>query len=428
MKTPAYQYAGLQHVRRRRLGVEECARRLHRLAYAESRLMFMQAAHIISTPERDVKALLSRAQYEDGQHADRLKQRLVELRVSRQRAFEEPCPSLRVVFDEALHSRGTVELVAALARVIKPAMLESYRRYAAATNGLADYGTVRALREVMAEEEEEARLLEAADADIVSSAQQQATADAWVRHLQDLVAAAGGIDGAGDAADEERLVRRRSTQPYTIPREQAWDDTFPRVWDVEHVDDEQVSERLAQMICTRLGELTIAEALSFVLCETVGQPWPFYVDISRHMWDEMRHSLFGEAATEEICGDRSGLPLREWETEYLYAMDPLALYSMLGDVEASLMKYPPGKRFEYEFCRDQAGHPLMALLQDFDWADEVLHVNITRRQLREWFTGSEEALLALAREGNERRDAARAAHPPTPLPDISHVLGGEDRT
>jgi len=422
---PVYQYAGLTNARHHGMSVDESGERLHRLAYAESRLMFLQAAHIISTPHRDVKALLSRGQYEDGQHADRLKQRLVEMRMSRKRAFEEPSPPLRFVFDEALHSHGPVELVTALTRVLKPAIIDSYHRYLCASNELADYGSLRALREVIAEEEEGMRLLEAAYADLVVSPEQKTAADTWTRHLEGLVVAAGGMDGAVGELDERRLVATRSAQPYTIPRKQAWDDTFVRVWDVEHVDEEQVGARMAQMICTRLGELTIAEALSFVLCETVGQPWSFYVDISRHMWDEMRHSLFGEAAAEDICGDRAGLPLREWETEYLYAMEPLELYAMLCDVEASLMKFPPGKRFEYEFCRDRARHPLMTMLQDFDWADEVLHVNIARRQLKEWFAGSQDELLALAHKGNESRDAARAKHPPAPLPDISHAMGNK---
>ena len=116
------------------------------------------------------------------------------------------------------------------------------------------------------------------------------------------------------------------------------------------------------------------------------------------------------------------MPLREWETEYLYRLEPLPLYAMLCDVEAGFMKYPPGKRFEYEFCRDKAGHPLMTTLQDFDWADEVLHVNIARRQLKTWFPGTEEELLALAEDGIEWRAQAREKHPPSPLPDISAAV------
>ena len=116
----------------------------------------------------------------------------------------------------------------------------------------------------------------------------------------------------------------------------------------------------------------------------------------------MRHSLFGEAAAEDVFDDRGAMPLREWETEYLYKLDPLTLYAMLWDVESSLMKYPPGKRFEYEFCRDTAGYPLMTTLQDFDWADEVLHVNIARRQLKGWFSGTDEELSQLVKKVREK--------------------------
>ena len=68
---PSYQYAGLGRAKDPGLSVEACAQRIHRLAYVEERLMYLQAVHIVTTPQRDVKALLSRLQYEDGLHADR---------------------------------------------------------------------------------------------------------------------------------------------------------------------------------------------------------------------------------------------------------------------------------------------------------------------------------------------------------------------
>jgi hypothetical protein len=99
------------------------------------------------------------------------------------------------------------------------------------------------------------------------------------------------------------------------------------------------------------------------------------------------------------------------------------MYAMLGiGVEAALMKYPPGKREEFEFCRDTARYPLLATLQDFDWADEVLHVNIARRQLKEWHTGRRAELLALAHKGVALRNQVRHQQPPSALPDVNHKL------
>ena len=415
----SYQFAGLHRAKEPGLSVEECARRIHRLAYVEERLMFLQAAHIVTTPQRDLKGLLSRLQYEDGLHSDFLKNRMTELRVSKAKSYSVPDNGLKVVLDEAMYSDGSVELLAALAKVFKPALLEAYRSYVRQTNGLADYESVRLMRNFIAEEEETLGLLEAAYEEVAKTTEDEELATGWAGTLDEMLKAVGGVAGVGrTGAGSVRPVR--SGGPFKVAKRPERDSSFSSVWDVIHVDEERVPERLAQMIATRLGEITIAEALAIVLLEVDEQPWSFYVAISRHMWDEMRHSLFGEAAAEHVYGDRSALPLRDFEIEYLFEMTPLELYAMLGiGVEAALMKYPPGKRAEYEFCRDLARHPLMTTLQDFDWADEVEHVQIARQQLKEWFPGDSEELAELAEKGMQFRARTRQLHPPSPMPNLA---------
>ncbi len=419
----SYRYAGLQNAKQEGFSVDQCAARLHRFAYAAERLMFLQAAHIISTPERDVKVLLARLQYEDSQHASQFKARLPELRVSKTKAYQAPDAALQVVFDEAMYAANTVELLAGLTKVFKPALLEAYQRYVNKTNGLADYPTVRILKTVIAEVEDGLHLLETAYHAVVDTPEKEVESEAWIGTLRNLLAAAGGIDGIGEV-NLNALQPIRAATPYLIPKQLTRDDTFPRVWDIIHVDNERVEERVMQMIATRLGETTIAEALGFVLYEMKDQPWEFYADISRHLWDEMRHSVFGEAAAEAIFDERSVMPIRDWEAAYLFKMSPLELYAMLFGVEAGLMKYPPGKREEFEFCRDAACHRLMTTLQDFDWADEVLHVHIARRRLKEWFDGSPEELQVLGQKGLDFRAKARALHPQSPLPDAGGKIRG----
>jgi hypothetical protein len=419
--TKAYQYGGIKDTRRPGMGVQECASRLHHLAYVEERIFLLQAVHIISSPDRDLKGLLARLQFEDGQHADGLKSRLLELRVSKMRAYEAPDKDLEAVFDEAMYARNTVELLASLVLVFKPALLAGYRAYLAATNSLADFASVRLLKPLMEEEEEGLRLLTAAYQDLVNTPEKEAEAQAWAKTLGGMLEAAGGVDGTTEKKPQAIKVKRAKS-PYVMPRKLTRDDSFPSVWDFLHVANEKVPERLAQMICTRLGEVTISEALAGVLWEIKGQPWSFYVAISRHLWDEMRHSMFGEAAIEDLFNDRSALPLRDFEVAYLFEMKPLELYATLGYVESSLMKYPPGKREEFEFCRDSARYPLMTTLQDFDWADEVLHVHIARAQLKGWFKGTEEDMRELAEKGYEFRARARAERPASALPDIQMQL------
>jgi hypothetical protein len=52
----------------------------------------------------------------------------------------------------------------------------------------------------------------------------------------------------------------------------------------------------------------------------------------------------------------------------------------------------------------------MTMLQDFDWADEVLHVNLAKKQLAEWFPGGPEELSAFAQQGRSRRTEVKNRH------------------
>jgi hypothetical protein len=276
---------------------------------------------------------------------------------------------------------------------------------------------------IVAEEEETLPLLEAAYRDVANTPEKEAEATAWATTLREMLVAAGGMDGTGPA-NAAVLQPVRASTPYTIPRKMSRDESFRQIWDFVHVENERAAERFAQILATRLSEITAAEGLAFVLCEVEGQPWSFYVDISRHLWDEVRHTFFGEAASEQIFGDRAAMPIRNFDLTYVLQMTPLEQYAALGlGIEAAMMKYPPGKREEYEFCRDVAQHALMATFQDFDWADEVLHVNIARRQLKDWFRGSQQELMALAQQGVELRSQVRKLHPASPLPDVSHAIG-----
>jgi hypothetical protein len=90
--------------------------------------------------------------------------------------------------------------------------------------------------------------------------------------------------------------------------------------------------------------------------------------------------MFGQAALE--AEDHSLNELHAFVGDYTWTIQlpPTDRYVWLTiGLENKFMKYPPGKREEYEFCRDQAQHPRMTLYQDYDWADEVVHAQMGRR-------------------------------------------------
>jgi hypothetical protein len=422
MDDKTYRYAGLQQVHAPGLSVAQAAERLRRFAYVEQRLMRLLSSRIVSIPQRDIKVLLARLQYEDALHCNNWRNRVSEMRTNKSKLEGVPDPALEILFDEAEHLPGTYPFLAAVTHVLKPALYNAYRAYKTATNDLADYPSVHLLRQHMAEEEEHLHLLNLVVNDISPTEEEERQASEWETALNTFLATAGGVDGTAPRAEAQ--PRKASVQPYHIPRELTRDNSIPRVWDYVAPSLEHVPAHLDYMMGLRVSEINVAEGLAIVLFDTPNMPWSFYLDISRHCWDETRHSLFGEAAIEEIHKHRGALPMRDYEGAFVMEASPLEQYAVLGlMVEGKNMKYPPGKRQEWEFARDSAKHPLMTTFQDFDWADEVLHVNIARRQLDSWFEGGLKTIGPFAESGKEHRTAVKQRHAPTHLPNFQPQAG-----
>ena len=415
MTDSTYRYAGLRRALEPGLSVAAAVERLRRFAYVERRLMRLLATRIVTIPHRDVKALLARLQYEDALHADAWRARVREMRTNKSKLEGAPDAALELLFDEAEHLPDVYPFLAVITRLLKPALRDAYAEYERATNGLADYPSVRLARAALADEQEHLRLLSLALDAVEPTDEDRRLADQWTQALARYLAAAGGIDGTAEHG--EAVSRAASTQPYWIPHMLSRDAALARVWDYVAPPLDHTPRHLDYMMGLRLSEINVAEGLAIILYETEEMPWSFYLDISRHCWDEMRHSLFGEAGIEATYGRRDAVPMRDYEGVFVMEASPLEQYAVLGlEVEGKNMRYPPGKRQEWEFARDMARHPLMTTFQDFDWADEVLHVNIARRQLDTWFEGGLEAIGDFARRGKEHRAAVKARHAPVAVP------------
>jgi hypothetical protein len=402
-------YGGLTNVHTPGISVKEAGQRIRRLAYSEERLMRLFASRVVLVEQREIKLLLARFQYENAQHAEGLRNRVQELRLSKNKLKRSPDEALTILFDESDYLPDTYAFLTGVVEVLLPALIGAYSEYLETTNDLADYPSVRVIRQNLTETEAHLDLLAQAAQAYSPSANEEAVSAEWSAHLQTYLNAAGGILGTGERL---KLQPEYGVENFTMPHDIQRDNSFERVWDFEKPAKDQIEDYMHYMMSIRLSEVNVSEGLAFVLLETEDMPWSFYLDISRHLWDEMRHSIFGEVAIEDSFGDRAALPMRDYEGVYAYQAAPLEQYATLGlEIEGKGMKYPPGKRWEWEFSRDDAQHPLMTTFQDFDWADEVLHVNIARRQLDDWFEGGLKAIASFSEAGKKSRDAIKASKP-----------------
>jgi hypothetical protein len=399
-------FAGLGEVKRPGLSVGLAAERLLGLAYLEKRLMFLCAAKMISVPERDLKLLLGRLQYNAAGRCHSLRNRLREMRTAKVRIDGIPNDALAIFLDEVLYADDSRE-VGRIVWWIHQELLASYEDYLAKTNPLADAPTCDLIETFLPRLRAAVAFLRAY-LDQLNVPESERNLPPRLQKFADAARRVDGSKGRGEIAGREK-----STEPFVVSRKPGRDAGVHRVWDYVKPSMEDVVDHFAYMLGIRLSEISVAEGLAVVLCETKEMPWEFYLDISRHLWDEVRHSMMGEAAIEAIFGTANAIPMREYESVYCMEAPALEQYATLGlEIEGAQMKYPIGKRGEWEFCRDAAKDPLMTTFQDFDWADEVLHVTIAKRQLSEWFHNSWRDLSALAEEGKQNRTKVKERRPP----------------
>jgi hypothetical protein len=152
-------------------------------------------------------------------------------------------------------------------------------------------------------------------------------------------------------------------------------------------------ERVLALLYKRLREMDVPEWIAPILYKTRGQPWAYYADLSRQLWDEARHAMMGEVGLFA-----KGVPFYRYPVDLKSSLSlnrdytPREAHLILWGIEQSLMPGDTGKRWEWEIAR-AAQDELVARFQDFDWADKVLHARIGRKRLLPGY-GTRAAMLA----------------------------------
>ena len=386
--------------------VDENVRRLLRFHRVERRLMGILIAHLTSEPVWEVKCALALHQWQSAEHVEALRRRIAEMRnpVPRLDAIPETDPTARAldIFLDQVDAAGTTdELIAGVYGVLYPALADAYREHIERTNPLVDYPTRRVLRFALMDLEEALEWR-------VSGGKWREAPDAWIGHLRAYLAAAGGITGEAeveplDATRHSPRLTRHSFHPRR-------DDRFRGQYNFEfaphlvyNMPDVPVDERNLALLCKRALEMDVPEMMASFMTERTDQPWEFYRDYSRQLWDEARHAMMGTVALEARGIDwKADIPLNvSFALRLNLHATPRERQTMLFAIEQSLMPGETGKRFEYETAV-AADDALSAHFHDYDWADEVLHAQIGRRMLKREGISSEEV-----------RDRAKEIHEKT---------------
>ena len=178
---------------------DHSARLLRNYRYVVERTMRALAGWIALTPELSAKLLMGRHVWDLAQHCDAFGQRLPELR-SRAQVSEAANPAVATLMDaveDAERPDQTVERLVGVYGVLKPHLLATYRDHLAHANPVYEPPTRRILSRCIDDEERHIAAGETILRYLAAGPRVAERVSARRRHLEGLLAAAGGVTGAG---------------------------------------------------------------------------------------------------------------------------------------------------------------------------------------------------------------------------------------
>lgn len=392
-------FAGIgtfEEVSRAGLSVEQCVARLKRYHYAFKRLHQIFTARITAEPIYELKMAFSLHAHLCAEHATELRARVGEMREPPLGLDAIPHPALEIFFDEILAAPTMEELLLGIYESALPALEDAFERHLADTNRLVDHPTVRLCRFALLEIDEMITFGAQAIGKLLDQRTRKNSA-AWLALLDDCLATAGALHGAG-APVKKDLQRKHSATPYTYDPIPKRDERFPDPYNMGvnaevFLYDEKfpAKPKTLMMFYKRLREIDVPEMMASIITQTSGKPWNYYRDMARQLWDEARHAMMGEVGFVKAGVDwRKVMVNFTWSLALNTQLKPIERHAVLYFIEQGLMP-KNGKRFEWEVAQ-ASGDPLAALFQDYDWADEVLHARVGRDWYLKEFDDAKEAV------------------------------------
>jgi hypothetical protein len=365
------------------LSVAACVARLKRYHYAFMRLYEILTARITAEPIYELKTAFAHHAYLCSEHVQALRARIGEMREPPLGLEEVPHEALAIFFDEILAAPTTEALLLGIYEKALPALDAALGRHLRDTNPLTDAPSIRVIRFARLEIGDMLDFGRKSIARLADDGKRAEYRD-WLEYLDELLATSGAIDGAAEALNEEKPARRYSARPYVYDRIPKRDERFQDLWN-QGVNAESflynpelpAKPKTLMMLFKRLREIDVPEMMASIIAETKGKPWDYYRDMSRQLWDEARHAMMGEVGFVALGVDWTKARITfNWSYRLNTECTPIERHAVLYFIEQGLMT-KTGKRYEWE-VGVESGIPLIATIQDYDWADEVLHAQLGR--------------------------------------------------
>jgi hypothetical protein len=355
------------------LTVKEAVHRLKCIRWQLKSLHQIFVSRITSTPIYELKMAFSLHAHYCAEHVGVLAERVREMRQPPLGLDVSPDPALDLFFNEISAAPSLDLLLLGLYEKAVPALVESIRDFMGKTNKLFDHPSYRVCRFALLELEEIQNYGSEALKCLVQP-ELRDDAKAWLGLLDQML--------SGYATEANRMYSATPHQYDPVPkRDERFQDSYNMGVNAEAMlFDPQIPPlpKTIMLYFKRVREIDVPEMMASILTETSGKPWDYYRDMTRQLWDEARHAMMGQVGFTSLGINWADIPLNfTWSLGLNTKLSPIERHAVLFAIEQGLMPKKVGKEYEWQVAVATADR-LTSLIQDYDWADEVLHARIGR--------------------------------------------------
>jgi uncharacterized ferritin-like protein (DUF455 family) len=354
-------------------------RRLYRTIRETMRAM---AGRICATANWEAKKLLARHIWLDAEHADAIRQRVLELRFPRVDVDLDVDQSLIAVLAKLPSTVSDAEFLGGIYQVVKPQILAAMECYLALSDPLDDAPSHRLLRIAVTELREQ--LAGFGEWWSSVSAGGRTAAEPWLDWLRAALDHAGGVFGHDSGACLLERPGFSDRADYQIPLMPARDPRWlPAVTQVPPRPPRTPQEQQVWIAIDHVNELWACEFPAAMIWHHDKLPWPLYRDTARWAYDEMRHAMMGERRLLAY-GFEVGVDVPMVPDHWVGVCKERGLEAMLFVVHGLEQGGPKWKAM---LTRElwQMGDPYSSQDCDYDWADEAGHIRYGQDWLKALF-------------------------------------------
>ena len=382
-----------------RMKAQQVIKRLKYFQWLESQSSRLLGGWLPGIVRWETKHAMGLHIWQDAQHSSHLRMRLWELRVPNpDRDIDRTVVRIIQCFASA---QDDYEFLAGVYLVLKAELISAYKSVVQHTAEIYDAPTVAVIQNIVSEKVDQLEWARHELDAMLNSEEKRRKAARWTDYCRTLIQELDRII-EGSAEDNDTEATLPPGYSLRLPFAGARRDERFKM-NLRGMDDPVEGDRKTHLLYQFFNysqEMQAAETLGSMLWETQGMEWEFYFDVSRHCYDEVRHSALGEARLRQLGYQVTDFPNTVANYVWRQLLDPLRRYCVLTCViEADGFKY---KQHTYEEhvknCDLESAEAVL-----YDIMDETMHVRwgqkwVPKMMKAYGYEGSLEALIGECRD------------------------------